>query len=465
MNLLPLQQAERQPDLPMRLDSDFGVLNLQRWLRTLPGKRYVAQAELNGSPVLVKLYLGLRAKSKSAAEVAGLKLLHERNLPAPALLQQGSNGSGAWVVCEWLSQATTLSESAEVSVEGLSSQTEMPQCAGDVARLIAAMHQQGVVQQDVHPANFLFSENTWKIVDAADIQVVASADKNIYSNNLGVFLAQLPEAWQTGILSCYAAEIESTELAVNAVAIEKSRQWRAWRAQDLASKSLRDCSLFQVKHTFNRFESTWRDCNKSLPDLESSLQQAKLLKDGGSSTVGLIEYAGKTVVLKRYNLKSWLHWLKRFWRPTRACHSWVAGHRLRVLGVATPKPLAIIEERIGPLRKRGFLLTEVATGQDLVSVCQASSITKSVAEQVADVLQIFAREKITHGDFKATNLLWAESLSLIDLDSVRWHKSEIKWAAAFEKDIKRLLRNWPENSEQYQVMSEEIRSRLGYCPV
>ena len=109
MNLLSLQQAERQPDLPMRLESDFGVLHLQRWLRTLPGKRYVAQAELNGSPVLVKLYLGARAKSKSEAEVSGLKCLHERNLSAPKLLQQGFNGSGAWAVCEWLSEATTLS--------------------------------------------------------------------------------------------------------------------------------------------------------------------------------------------------------------------------------------------------------------------------------------------------------------------------------------------------------------------
>ena len=341
----------------------------------------------------------------------------------------------------------------------------MPQSVEAVARLIAVMHQQGIVQRDIHPANFLFSQNSWWIVDAADIQIVADGDKNVYSDNLGVFLAQLPDAWQAGVLAAYAAEVDGSDLAVNTMAIEKSRQWRAWRAQDLASKSLRDCSLFQVKQSFNRFESTWRDCKNSLPDMDSSLQQGKLLKDGGSATVGLIDYSGKRVVLKRYNLKNWLHWLKRFWRPTRACHSWVAGHRLRVLGVSTPKPLAIIEERIGPLRKRGFLLTEVAAGQDLVSVCQAPSITKLVAEQVADVLEIFAREKITHGDFKATNLLWGESLSLIDLDAVSWHKSEIKWAAAFEKDIKRLLRNWSQDSEQYQIMAEEIRSRLGYCPV
>jgi tRNA A-37 threonylcarbamoyl transferase component Bud32 len=467
VNLQQLRRAGRQPELPFNIELGSDSFEVTQWLRTLPGKRYVAKAQWQDKTVLIKLYVGKRAASKAAEEITGLACLHKNNLPVPSLLHSGKNDSGAWVVCEWLDAAETLSQRADVSVEGLSSQLVCPESVEQVASLIAQMHKQGVIQADIHPANFLFSNEAWWIVDAADIQEVSVEDASLLADNLGVFLAQVPESWQGKILDAYGVSVEP-DLA--RLAVVKSYAWRSWRAKDLADKSLRDCSLFQTNQSLGQFKSFWRDYSSDISGLnvnklDSKLSQGKLLKDGGSATVGLIEYAERELVLKRYNLKSLTHWLKRFWRPTRAWHSWIAGHRLRVLGVPTPKPVAMLEERFGPFRGRGFLLAERAIGNDLVQACESEDVTHAVAEQIASVLEIFTREKITHGDFKATNLLWGDSLSVIDLDAVTWHRSEIQWVSAFEKDIKRLLRNWSEDSMQHKVISEKIRLKLGYCPV
>ena len=54
------------------------------------------------------------------------------------------------------------------------------------------------------------------------------------------------------------------------------------------------------------------------------------------------------------------------------------------------------------------------------------------------------RQRISHGDLKATNLLWdAGQVLLIDLDAVVQHRSPTTHARAWRRDRTRLLRNWP----------------------
>jgi hypothetical protein len=91
---------------------------------------------------------------------------------------------------------------------------------------------------------------------------------------------------------------------------------------------------------------------------DALLDQGHLYKTGGAASVAKVEVDGRTLVIKRYNIKGFAHWLKRFWRPSRAWHSWREGNRLAFLGIATPKPLALLETRFLWLRSRAYLVTE-----------------------------------------------------------------------------------------------------------
>jgi hypothetical protein len=67
-----LQAAGRGPALPFRVAlADGRQLSMQRLLRVLPGKRLVGEAELEGSRVLAKLFVGRRCKKALAAGTGG----------------------------------------------------------------------------------------------------------------------------------------------------------------------------------------------------------------------------------------------------------------------------------------------------------------------------------------------------------------------------------------------------------
>jgi len=192
-----------------------------------------------------------------------------------------------------------------------------------------------------------------------------------------------------------------------------------------------------------------------LEQADALIDKGHLYKTGGAASVARIEVNGRKLVLKRYNIKNTAHWFKRFWRPSRAWHSWIEGHRLEFLGIATPRPLAVLEQRVLGLRSRAYLVTEYVDGPDLTA-CFAPYVESGDApeEQVdalVHVMQQLIRERISHGDFKGHNLFWHNGQwSLIDLDAMCQHATQLSFAPAYARDRARLLRNWPSGSALHQ---------------
>ncbi len=465
-----LQQSSRHPNLPFELQLGAGPpVVVEHWLRILPGKRYVGRAQMAGQTVVVKLFVGSRASVKAKREVEGIHRLQQAQLHIPDLLEHGDDGRAAWVVTAYIGGAQTLFDAADLSVDAnfSPSYSDSPDdqtlsFALSVVRAVAEMHLKGLIQADIHPGNFLINsvpnQSCCWVIDPAD--VVSEASKQGALENIALFLAQLPEIWWSQLLRTYC-EITDSEANCDKV---RALAWQAQarRAADLAHKSVRDCTLFKVQQDWRHFVALWREdealLGPLLDDLDGWISRSKILKDGGSATVALADYQGRELVIKRYNLKSWSHRVKRFWRPTRAWHSWMAGHRLRVIGINSPKPLAMVEHRWGPLRGRGYLVTEKAEGLDLLAQDSASTSFEQVAAAIRRMLELFRRHRISHGDLKGTNLLWSSELEVIDLDAIRWHRNTARWQRAYQKDCDRLQRNWQSGSAEYEHIAAAIGS-------
>lgn len=464
-----LGTAGRDPELPLTVSLPCGDLLIEEWLRVLPSKRYVARAQLGSDTRLVKLFVGSRAEKKARDEAAAIELLASKGVATPALIDVGAiSANAAWLFTEYFDGCETLSVKARLEVAAMPNFEKMPVAGKDSVQSLALLHNSNLIHKDIHPGNILFYQEQCWIIDAADTAVATEvSEKEI---NLGLFLAQLPQEWWPDLVQGYneVAEIAAEYDTVCAHAL----RCQAKRATDLSEKSVRDCSLFQVRQSTSEFCAVWRDQQdwlaEVLNDLDGSLASSLILKDGASATVGLIEVAGRKLVIKRYNIKSFLHALKRFWRPTRAWTSWQAGIRLQVLGIHTPKPLALKEERLGPFRKRGYLIVEASEGQDLLGLLASDkpvgseqdggALLPRVAQEIEQLLDTMSLHHISHGDFKATNLLWDEQLCVIDLDSICWHTKESSWKKAFAKDKARLLRNWKPNSQPYEYLKKVLKS-------
>ncbi|PAW55876.1 serine/threonine protein kinase [Pseudomonas moraviensis] len=475
MRLSELKNAGRAPSLPLTISladaagpADLQLLSL---LRVLPGQRYVGAGVWRGRPVLAKLLVGSKAARHFQRELAGVKLLAEQGLTTPLLLADGlKDGEGGWLLFEFLEGAESLGDAWQ-KVESLPVLAdEQSAVLAEALGAIGQLHGKGLWQEDLHLDNLLRQGGQLYLIDGAGICAETAGQplsRQKVLENLGVFFAQLPKALEpfTEELLVYYL-LSNSEHALPLEALQKQiAKVRAWRLRDYLIKVGRECTLFSVQRGAFGLRAVRREEEAAmLPVLDQAdvlLDQGHLYKTGGAASVGKVEVAGRTLVIKRYNIKGFAHWLKRFWRPSRAWHSWCEGNRLAFLGIATPKPLAVLEKRFLWLRSRAYLVTEFLPGPDIIERFAPYVESGAAPESELQALdQLFARliaERISHGDFKGHNLFWQEGRwALIDLDSMCQHGSVGSFAAAYARDRARFMRNWPESSALYQVIDQRL---------
>ncbi|PNA05313.1 MULTISPECIES: lipopolysaccharide kinase InaA family protein [unclassified Pseudomonas] len=475
MQLSDLKNAGRTPSLPLTvsLADAAGVADLQllSLLRVLPGQRYVGAGVWRGRPVLAKLLVGNKAARHFQRELEGVKLLAAQGMTTPLLLADGlKDGEGGWLLFEFLEGAESLGD-AWNKVESLPVLAdEQSAVLAEALGAIGQLHGKGLWQEDLHLDNLLRHGGQLYLIDGAGICAENAGQplsRQKVLENLGVFFAQLPKSLEpfTEELLVYYL-LSNSEHALPLEALQKQiDKVRAWRLKDYLIKVGRECTLFSVKRGAFGLRSIRREEEPAmLPVLEQAdalLDQGHLYKTGGAASVGKVEVAGRPLVIKRYNIKNFAHWLKRFWRPSRAWHSWREGNRLAFLGIATPKPLAVLETRFLWLRSKAYLITEHLAGPDIIERFAPYVESGAAPESELQALdQLFARliaERISHGDFKGHNLFWQEDRwALIDLDSMCQHGSLGSFAPAYALDRARFMRNWPESSALYQVIDQRL---------
>ncbi|RMP58047.1 putative phosphotransferase [Pseudomonas syringae pv. atrofaciens] len=475
MRLSELKTAGRTPELPMSLTladaAGSAELQLLTLLRVLPGQRYVGAGVWRGRTVLAKLLVGDKAARHFQRELAGVRLLAEQGLTTPLLLADGlQDGEGGWLLFEFLEQAPSLGD-AWTAVKHLPPLADEQQAVlGEALSAIARQHAKGLWQEDLHLDNLLRHKGQLYLIDGAGIraeQAGTPLSRQKVLENLGVFFAQLPRSFEPfteELLVHYL--LSNAEHGLPMEALQKQiDKVRSWRLKDFMSKTVRDCSLFSVEDSASVFRAIRREEEPAmlpvLSQADALLDKGHLYKTGGAASVGRVEVDGRQLVIKRYNIKNFSHWLKRFWRPSRAWHSWREGNRLMFLGIATPKPLAVQEKRFLGLRSKAWLVTEFIDGPDIIERF-ASYVENGDAPEVellaldrlfAQLIQV----RISHGDFKGHNLFWhVDRWAMIDLDAMQQHSSQSSFAAAYARDRARFMRNWPTQSALYQLLEQRL---------
>ncbi|CAI8932388.1 MULTISPECIES: lipopolysaccharide kinase InaA family protein [unclassified Pseudomonas] len=479
MQLSELAAVGRTPSLPLTVtladaagSADLQLLSL---LRVLPGQRYVGAGVWRGRPVLAKLLVGGKAARHFQRELEGVRLLAAQGMTTPLLLADGlKSDEGGWLLFDFLEGAESLGD-AWTKVESLPLLAdEQSAVLAEALGAIAQLHGKGLWQEDLHLDNLLRHGGQLYLIDGAGICAETAGQplsRQKVLENLGVFFAQLPKALEpfTEELLVYYL-LSNSEHALPLEALQKQiDKVRRWRLKDFLIKVGRECTLFSVRRGAFGLRAIRREEESAmvpvLDQADALLDQGHLYKTGGAASVGKVQAGARTLVIKRYNIKGFAHWLKRFWRPSRAWHSWREGNRLAFLGIATPKPLAVLEKRFLWLRSRAYLVTEFLPGPDIIE--RFAPYVESGEAPESELLALdllFARlidERISHGDFKGHNLFWQhDRWALIDLDSMCQHGSAGSFAPAYIRDRARFMRNWPESSALYQVIDQRLPKKI-----
>lgn len=246
-----------------------------------------------------------------------------------------------------------------------------------------------------------------------------------------------------------------------------SRRWSATltrRESDLSVRqTVRRRLLYDHRLSEGFVERLWTD-----PD--SLFQQREVLSDRPRSLVSLVDLewsrsaqelqtlkANDEVpvvvpnqgVFKQHRLAGRLHTLGHLFVPTRAHRTWVYGRMILAAGLPTPRPLAMIEDRLGPLRLRSFVLTEFVTGMHLDDFVQETSLSAAQIDQLADqflaIWHALGDLWLSHGDLHPGNFLVTPDrrLQLIDLDHMSRHGFRHRLVRQRKKDWFQFIRTRP----------------------
>jgi tRNA A-37 threonylcarbamoyl transferase component Bud32 len=426
-------------DVALVTDAGPATLHCEMVLRVLPGRRIVVRARLDEVVVLAKLFVGSRASAEQQWEERGYAAFINAGVATPPLIARGTLiDGGEALLFEFLDAAVPVPEAELLKT--------IP--------ILARLHTHGVVQNDLHLGNLLHDARGLFLVDGGSVSGMGT-DKPLSMHasirNLALFLAQFgiraePKfvaAWHTYAVARSFKRIDADARAL----IEAVHRARRARVRAYMRKVLRDCSEFYVEQRFDRFLV----CNRAsfegniaslIENIDVHFERGLVIKAGDTTTVVRLYIDGAAFVIKRYNVKSWRHRLMRLWRPTPARRAWRNAHRLRLLGIPTCAPVALIEHRFGPLRGSAYLVMRDVGGIDLRE--------RFGHEHMQPLVALFADLRhagLVHGDTNATNFIDVTgTIHLIDLDAMRapWTKRGVRRGAA--ADLERFGANWPESA-------------------
>jgi tRNA A-37 threonylcarbamoyl transferase component Bud32 len=463
----------------LRVASDVRQTEMEcgRILRYLPGKRLVCAGVWNGQQVVVKIFLHKnKGQIHCQRDVQGIAALHNAGVHAPALLFQGITcpDNQPVLVLECI-QGKDLKWVWEQE-EDTNTQLNLIE---SLVLSVADMHSAGLYHHDMHLGNFILADNSLYVIDGGGIEVKVShgpLPETLSIQNLAMLFAQFP------VLPEYMVEHP----------FQKYLQRRGWSlkraindtlAQHIASEQKKRVKrhlhkIYRESTANARCKSASRFWVCSRPYLTEAMYHflhqpdnymiaGQLLKNGNSSTVSLVQIDERYLVVKRYNIKGIVHRIKRSARPSRAWISWANAHVLRLFGIHTPEPIALIEKRIGPFRSSAYFITEYVPGSTVYQQMHSKDIDRCSQQKIVrafkEMLDKFHKVSINHGDLKATNfIVSAGQIVVTDLDAMRLYKNNGKrFTKKFKKDCDRFIKNWSDLPHIHQFSTQLFFHRDG----
>ena len=167
----------------------------------------------------------------------------------------------------------------------------------------------------------------------------------------------------------------------------------------------------------------------------------------------------RAVVAKESHAKTGVKAIKRAFIPSRAARGWHAALTVQALGVPTASPIAYIDQRHGPFRRRSWLVSERVPGTDFVTWVTAETREPEERERmiraVADIYVRLHHARVTHGDNRPSNFLVNDGQAvLIDLDVTVHHPW---WSPWYRRYARRDVRTLIERCHAYPALAEGFR--------
>lgn len=200
-----------------------------------------------------------------------------------------------------------------------------------------------------------------------------------------------------------------------------------------------------------------------LSDIDKAMLSAsKVLKDDPTSTVVIVNVDDKPLVIKRANTKGFIHFMRRLVCVSRARKNWRFAMQLKAANIHTFEPIAYIEDRLGPFKRRSYFICSLLGGTDALRFFSDHTYEAQwelVAKNIVIMIEKLASQHLSHRDLNLSNIILIGSQPyLIDLDSMRHYRLSSFSKRATAHEIDRFMENWQDYPEISSKVAELFKT-------
>jgi tRNA A-37 threonylcarbamoyl transferase component Bud32 len=326
----------------------------------------------------------------------------------------------------------------------------------ELARTAKKIHASGLFHKDLHAGNFLWDGGSLFLVDLHSARRVRRLSLNQRLWNLSHLLHSLRSVWGEGdrlrFLEAYldgeAELLREKKKLLQKIDLFMSRlQKRQWKSR--TKRCLKESTEFSIQKA--KGIRTYRRRDYPLDRLQRVVEEHRqmvkerplgLAKNAPEVRVSLVKEGEIKVCIKQFrNLHFW-DMIRDHFRLSKGVKAWVGGNGLRVRGIPSLIPFALMEKRVWLGLRESFFLMEVS-GEDqeldryLLSRLSDFRKKRLFIKAFARWLAYLHQTDVYHRDMKTCNILVSENrgaweFRLLDLEDIQLDE---------KVDERRLFRN------------------------
>jgi len=329
---------------------------------------------------------------------------------------------------------------------------EEDQKLGDPIRLVALaktvrkIHKAGLLHKDLHAGNFLWDGETFFLTDLHSAKIVKALSLSDRIWNLSLLFHSLRSFWveeeQSKFIDAYFEE-EPTHLQKKERILQEVHAWmdrlqkKQWRSR--TKRCLKESSEFSVHREegicyHHRRDYPLEGIRKRVEEHRRMVleEPSGLVKSSTELTISILDNGKGRVSVKNHRPCAFWDSFREHFRRSRGMRAWIGGNGLKVRGVPSLRPLALMENRDwSGLRESSFLMEVSEAYRELDRyILQTLGDFKEKRRFIKAFsiwLSQYHKKNLYHRDMKACNILVSKvrdtwGFYLLDLEDVRLDK-------------------------------------------
>ncbi len=341
-----------------------------------------------------------------------------------------------------------LSEAIEsgVSLAESASLLQDEKVLKELVKTIVKMHASGLLHQDLHAGNFMWDGHSFYLIDLHRTRLLRSLSLNQRLDNLSHLFHSLRSIWgekdRLRFLEQYfegdsISSKKKKECLTRVHSSMERLQKRQWRSR--TKRCLKESTEFSVQKeegwtSYRRKEFSLDGLKKAVEKHRTIAQHtpSSLMKQSSEVVVSIFDDEIGRICVKQFIHSSWWDRFRRCFCHSKGYKAWLGGNGLRVRGVSSIVPFALLEQD----RKEGgwdsFLVMEAPRAEEEMDrfLCRGftgSHEKRRFIEAFTRWLTSLHQKGIYHLDMKACNILVSKKgegwdFKLLDLEDVRFNE-------------------------------------------